>query len=221
MGIFTFILFIILLSIGLYYKSFYKDFNEEEQPLDDFAVALISDALLEMQLGFLDEDLENSNIIIAAKCEENYFYRFNCNTQAVTVEHVFKGESLKAGDRIDIARNGSHIYTSKDMYTAGMPSNDMGFVNEMVPGKAYLIFLDRRLETYNENDIIYKTAEFILAPIFCYEKIENIPFDSIDPVGNYAKYKDVKNNEFFIMSKDANEKIDAYKEKLFLKYPID
>ena len=181
-------------------------------------VALISDALLEMQLEFFDEDLENCNIVIAAKCEENYFYRFNCNTQTVTVEHIFKGGGLNIGDKIDIARNGSHIYTNKDMYTAGMPSNDMGFVNEMVPGKTYLIFLDRKVETYNENDIIYKTAEFILAPIFCYEKIENIPFESIDSVGNYVKYKDVKNNEFFIMSEAAAERIALYKEKLFLQY---
>lgn len=215
----TLFICVIALLIGLYQKSFYKDFNEQENPMENFVVALMGDELLDIQLQFFDENLDSSSIIIAAKCEETFDYKFSCNTQKVTVEHVFKGDTLKTGDSIDIARSGSCIYTDKKDYVHGRPINDMGFVNEMIPGKTYLIFLERQMQTYNRDNVIYIQSDMpIFAPIFCYEKIENTPCESIDPVGNFAYYESVENNEYFLMSESAVEKMENYKKKLFLKY---
>ena len=138
----TGITFLVALCYGMYQKKFYKDFNLEEEPLNNFVVALVDEEFLDMQISIMEEELDSANIIIAAKCEDTFEYRFSCNTQEVSVEYVFKGDGLEEGDKIQIARNGTHIYMEQDGFIAGMPSNDLGFVNEMVPGKTYLIFLD-------------------------------------------------------------------------------
>lgn len=215
----TGILFVIALCCGLYQKKEYIDLNQEEEPLNRFVVALANEGFLDMQISFMEEDLDASNIIIAAKCEDTYRYRFGCNTQEVSVEYVFQGEGIKKGDKIEIARNGTHIYTAEVDFIAGMPSNDMGFVNEMIPGKTYLIFLDRKLNTFNEENIYVQSEDFIVAPIFCYEDIPNVPCRSIDKIGLYAKYETVKENEFFITSQRGIDKMEAFKEQLITKYP--
>ncbi|MBQ3515438.1 MAG: hypothetical protein IJA32_16850 [Lachnospiraceae bacterium] len=214
----TGIIFFVALCYGIYNKKFYKDFNLEEEPLNNFVVALVDEELLDIQLSIMKEELDSSNIIIAAKCEDTFKYRFSSNTQEVSIEYVFKGDGLNEGDKIEIARNGTHIYMEKDGFIAGMPSNDLGFVNEMVPGKIYLIFLDRKLNTFNEEKIYIQVDDLIVAPIFCYEDIPNMPCISIDEIGNYAKYETVKENEFFITSEKGIEKMEAFKEQLISKY---
>jgi hypothetical protein len=39
----TLIVFIMAASVGLYFKASYKDFNTEEEPLNNFQVALMPD----------------------------------------------------------------------------------------------------------------------------------------------------------------------------------
>ena len=214
----TGITFLVALCYGMYQKKFYKDFNLEEEPLNNFVVALVDEEFLDMQISIMEEELDSANIIIAAKCEDTFEYRFSCNTQEVSVEYVFKGDGLEEGDKIQIARNGTHIYMEQDGFIAGMPSNDLGFVNEMVPGKTYLIFLDRKLNTFNEERIYIQTDDLIVAPIFCYEAIPNVPCTSINEIGSYARYETVKENEFFITSEKGIEKMEALKEQFISRY---
>lgn len=217
----TIIAFIISMGTGLYYKSLYKDFNTEEESLDKFVVGLLPDELLETQIEFLEEELDFAPIIIAGKCDDTFTYRFSSTTQKITIEYVYKGENLAVGDHIEIARGNSNIYLDEDGYINGKPSINMGFANEMVPGNTYLIFLDRQLETHNEDDIIYiQDEKYIITPIFCYEEIENIPCISINGNGNFAEYKDVRHNEFFLMSENGIYNMNTLKEKLLKKYPI-
>ena len=66
----TSIIVLIAIGAGLYCKSSYQDFNEKENVLDDFAVALISDDLLELQLENMRKNLDSSEIILAIRCED-------------------------------------------------------------------------------------------------------------------------------------------------------
>ena len=143
---------------------------------------------------------------------------YACVTQKVSVQNVFKGENIKEGDVFEIARAGTRLSMEEDTLYNGMPLINMGFVNEMIPGKTYLIFLDRKLNTYSEETIYIQSDKFILAPIFCYEDIPNIPQTSQDINSTYVSYKQVKDNEFFISSNEANEKIVLMKEQLLSKY---
>ncbi|MCI9369676.1 MAG: hypothetical protein HFH65_05045 [Lachnospiraceae bacterium] len=218
----TLIIVFVSMGIGIYCKSFYMDFNKEKHALDNFAVALISDNFFESQLQHMEENLDASNIILAVQCEDTFHYRYSCVTQKVKIVSVFKGENLKEGDVFEVARAATLLSLNEDALFNKMPLINMGYINEMIPGKTYLIFLDRKLETYSERDIIYTQSDsFILAPIFCYENITNIPQNPEDEFSTYINYKKVKNNEFFIMSEESNEKVALMKDKLFSKYKLN
>ena len=215
----TLVVFIIAASVGLYFKASYKDINVEEEPLNKFVVGLMPDELLNAQLEHMEKDLGSSNIVIAAKCEDSFKYRFNCTSQKITIEHVFKGEGLKAGDNIEIIRNGSLICMDENAYIDGMPIININFVNEMFPGKTYLIFLDRKLQTYDDTIIYLQNEEFIISPIFCYDNtIKTTPIASIDKLANAARYEDVKDNEFFLMSEEGIENMARLKDSLLQQY---
>lgn len=215
----TMVIFLVSMCIGLHYKGTYVDWNEEENVIDDYFIPpVLNDDLIDMQLENWDQELDDSPIIVAVQCEDTFYYRFKCSTQKVRVEHVFKGEELKEGDTIEVQRI-SEIFTSEEMrFKEKFPVN-LNFVNEMIPGKTYLVFLERKVNTYNDDDAIYLLRESIMDPVFCYDEIENT---LVEKKGLYMTYyKDVKDSEFFIKSEETNEKLQQYKEKLFSKYAYE
>ncbi len=206
-------MFFAALAFGLYCKASYLDYNEEEEPLNEFQVGLFPDALLEMQLERMNEILPSSNYILAVRCEGKTFFRYYCTSQSVVVEHVFAGEGLEQGDKIDIGK------ASSDIFDGDEKSINMGYVNAMIPGNTYLVFLDRKLDTVDEDDAIYiTTRELLIAPVFCYQKIESKPCSTIDDFFDSNYYSNVRTNEFFLMSEEGIEKMTAYKEGLLEKY---
>lgn len=88
----------------------------------------------------------------------------------------------------------------------------------MIPGKVYLIFLDREIDTYSDDRIFIQSDEFIVAPIFCYDDIENKPVKPQDEIYTYVSYNDIKKNEFFISSEKSKQRILDLKEHLFSIY---
>ncbi len=212
----------IAISVGLYCKNSYRDFNEEENALDNFVVALIDDEYLEWQFQVMEENLKESNMIVAVQCEDTFTYRYSCVTQPVRIVNVFKGEGISEGDTIEIARGTTLLSIDKEAQIDGKYVNNMGFVNEMIPGKTYLVFLDRKLNTFDEKLKVYiQSDEYLLAPIFCYEEIINTAKSPSDEYSTYVEYEKVRDNEFFIMSEDSSEKIKKMKEKLFQEYNIE
>lgn len=211
------LIIVVSICVGLYCKSTYKDFNEDENALDNFVVARMSDSLLEGQIQLMEETLSDSKIIIAAECKDTFTYRYACVTQKVEVVSVFKGEEIIKGDVIDIARASTLVSTNTDSMINGKYIINMGFVNEMIPGKTYLIFLDRKLDTFDGEDIFMQSEDYLLAPIFCYENIINdIPV--LEEEDMYINYEYVRNNEFFIQSDASSENIQILKDKLLNKF---
>lgn len=216
--IITALLFVVALSTGLYCKASYKDYNQEDTPLNHFTVGYLPEELLERQIEKMGEILEQSPYIIAAKCESKSKYQFKCATQQVTVEKVFQGEGLNQGDLIEV-ESISHIFDLDEMVQGEKNPVNLDFVNEMIPGKSYLIFLDRRLDTHQPEDHIYlRTQELLIRPTFCYEKIKNVPCISMDKETNSVDYETVSQNEFFLDSQKSIEKMEKFKEELLGKY---
>lgn len=212
-----FLILVVAIGTGIYCKSTYKDFNDENNVLNNFVVAGISNSLLEKQIELMNDTLCNSKIIIAAECRETFTYRYACVTQQIEVLSVFKGEEIREGDIIDIARASSLVSTNKDSMINGKYIINMGFVNEMIPGKTYLIFLDRKLDILDGENIFIQSEEYLLAPIFCYENIVNdIPVQEEDDA--YINYEYVRNNEFFIREDISNDKIQIFKDKILSEY---
>lgn len=138
----------------------------------------------------------------------------------VKVEKVFKGKELHKGDVIEMGdRAGVTFFGNDDTLINGMHSINMNFVNEMIPGKVYLIFLDQKLETYNDEKIYMQSDEVVMSTAFSYDKQSSVPCTSITDKGNFVKYKTVRNNEFFIESESGIKKMEDYKETLIKKYP--
>ena len=212
------ILMILMAAAGMYCKSFYQDYNSEDVPLKNFVTGVMSEGLLDVQLERYDSELASSNYIIAVQCQEKSFFRHSCTTQKVKIEHVFKGNDLREGDIVEIAKYDSEIFNSEEMKINGMNCMNMGFVNEMIPGYTYLIFLDKKINTHNEKSAIYVTKDFIMSPIFCYNKIKNKPCNIIDENSCSSWYGDIKNNEFFLISENAIQKMEEYREKLINEY---
>lgn len=213
-----FLILVVAIGTGIYCKSTYRDFNDEKNVLNNFVVARISDSLLEGQIQLMNETLCDSKIIIAAECKDTFTYRYACVTQQIEVLSVFKGEEIREGDIIDIARASTLVSTNKDSMINGKYIINMGFVNEMIPGKTYLIFLDRKLDTLGGEDIFIQSEDYLLAPIFCYENIINdIPMQE-EENDAYINYEYVRNNEFFIQSDASNEKIQTMKDEFLTKY---
>ncbi len=220
--VFTIFMVICLISIGIgiYNKNSYDDFNGKEDALNMFALAAIPDNILELQVDYINKNIRNSNIIVAVECLETFTYRYSSTTQKVKIKKVFKGSEIKAGDEINVARAATLISTSKDAEIDGKKRLNMGFVNEMVPGKIYLVFLDRKIETYNDKDIIYvQSNEFILAPIFCYEEVENTT--CVYDEKGCLDYNKIKDSEFFVLSEESKEKVLNLKKILLQDYKLE
>lgn len=92
---------------------------------------------------------------------------------------------------------------------------NLNFVNELIPGNTYLIFINDVVHALKKQTLYVVNREFYLSPIFCYQPIENIPLKSAKENYTVIRYKDVKENEFFLMSEEGIEKLTAYKQKLF------
>lgn len=215
----TAFIFSIALLSGIYVKTTYKDFNNENEPLEEFYIGLIPENLFSMQLRYFDEDLDKSNIIIAARCVDSSKFRPKCSTQEVEVVKVFKGDLLN-GEIIEVAKFNSDLY-KVDINGKSEKGTNMSFTNEMQIGEYYLIFLDRKLDSHTEESIFIQPEGFIIAPIFCYKEIVNKPYESITNSGNWIDYKTVKDNEYFLMSQKNVDEMNAYKEKVLAKYPLD
>lgn len=218
--ILTAVVFIAALGIGLWCKKEYKDFNKETQPLNHFCIGIFPDEIVDMQMEMLREMLPDSKSIIAARCEGKAEYYFSCAVQPVIVEQVFRGEELKKGNQIKVPVV-SNLFFEKDMYIAGKPLANIGFMNEMVPGKMYLIFLDRKINTYDEEQIYAYNRDFIIRPNFCCETTENSPCISVSKMTNSVPYETVSENEYFVKSEKTIEKLNALKQELLKKYKIE
>ncbi len=208
------LVFCALLSIGLYTRLSYKDFNKEKEPMKNFSVGLLEDNLVNAGIKTMKNELEESNIILAVECKDKSCFTYSCTTQNVEVKKVFKGNDIEVGDIIKMC-TATHIFIREDMYVEGKPAINLDFVNEMQVGKNYLVFLDRKA---NNSDIYIKPDRFYIRPVFCYEQISNTPCKSISKEQSSALYQDVSDNEFFITSQKGIDKMEKYKNYLISKY---
>ncbi len=206
--------FCVLMGIGLYNKSLYKDFDKEREPLKKFVVGVMPNSLTEAAVRNMEKKLEKSNLILAVKCKGDLEFQYSCATQKAEVKKVFRGNGIKEGCEIELCTVLS-IFMDKNMYVDGKPCANLDFVNVMKKNKTYLVFLDRKIKNSN---IYVKGDEFFVKPIFCYEQIKNSPCKQIHQDECSAHYQDISDNEFFITSRKGIQKMEEYKNYLIHKY---
>ena len=219
-------------TAGIIARTGYKDFNKEENALDRFLVAIMYDELIDRELYYYengDEEsgrkaLSEAGAVLAVSCEETSVFRYHSLMQKVSVKKVFKGEGIAEGEKIYLTNRDGLIHSNeKDDSSeelAGIIHANISFASEMVPGKTYLVFLERKVETESDQEIwLYHYG--LIALRFCYEEIENHVCKPIFESYHGAIYGDIKENEFFLESEESIQKMAAQKEKLLRQYPLD
>ncbi len=227
-------LFLGAAGFGLANRMKYRDFNKEEAPLMQMHSAGMSQNMLMRQIELVKTGnseigllpISECPVVLAVRCEEKSAFRYNCMTQKVSVTHVFRGEGLSEGDILHLNKVGSRVWREDRQAPKvfqGTYGVNMGFVNEMIPGKTYLVFLDHKVNTYRKEAywVFYGTG--ILTPQFCYENLPNHPASLIldsEEEGTYVYYQDVADCEFFLLTDEALLVMAEFKESLLKEYPL-
>lgn len=219
-------------TVGIIARTGYKDFNKDEKALDRFLVAIMYDELIDRELYFYengDEEsgrkaLSEAGAVLAVSCEETSVFRYRSLIQKVSVKKVFKGEGIAEGEKIYLTNRDAGIYYNDKENASealvGIFDANISFASEMIPGKTYLVFLEREVETETDQEIWLYHYGF-MALRFCYEEIENHVCTPIFDSYHGAFYGDIKENEFFLESEESIQKMAVLKEKLLRQYPLD
>ncbi|MBQ3584392.1 MAG: hypothetical protein IJA27_06735 [Lachnospiraceae bacterium] len=179
--------------------------------LEYYKVGLMADELVLNLKDRMEKTLDESTYILKVKCIDEVEFSFKRTYQAVQIEKVYKGENISTGECINISMISSNVYQD-DM------SINMGFVNKMMVGEEYLVFLGQKVVSIEYGTEIYMTPDYIMAPVFSYKEHNNVIVDSLFEDSLYAYYKDVSENEFFVESEEALNILLGIKNNLIEKY---
>ena len=223
-------LFLLALGFGLVNRSGYTDANRDRKLMELAYTSALSDETLKMSLARLESGDPNNGVpalldapnILAVRCEALSTFRYRSMTQKVSVVKVFRSESLSPGDKLEVVRSRG-VSSMEDRYAQpelrGRCGISFGYVNEMIPGKTYLVFLDHEIDSARDESIWYFLDNLVTAQ-FCYEEIPNKPVELISEEVHAAYYADIRENEFFLTSEEAIERMLALKTSLLQKFPL-
>ncbi len=160
------------------------------------------------------EHLDDSPIIAQVTCIGDVEHLFYASQQPVTVSKVFKGEGLSEGDEIYLTSSSWCLLVENNFRAI-----ERGYVNIMKPETEYLVFVTEQVGESNDVPVYSLNGVSIVAPVFCYEDIQNVII-SVPSENTYVPYKEVKNNEFFVTSQESLDMILTLKNEYIQKYPM-
>lgn len=156
-----------------------------------------------------------SSYILKVKCTKDTEFDYQTCTEYGQVEKIFKGDGeLKVGDNIVMDRRGYQLFTKESEVTAGFDAVNTGFVNFMKPGREYFVFIEEKVETELYDYDVYAIEGFSIAPIFCYEDVDNV----IVPNKRSVSYELVKDNEVFMETEELEKEYYDFKYRVISKY---
>lgn len=169
------------------------------------------------------EDMEGayedkSEYILKIKCTRDTKFDYQTCTEYGQVEKIFKGDGeLKEGDNIVMDRSGYHLFTEESGVAGGTDTVSTGFVNFMKPGRGYLVFIKEKVETELYDYDVYTIEGFTIAPILCYEDIDNVivPKKGSD---HAVPYELVKDNEVFMETEELEKEYYDFKHRIISKF---
>lgn len=203
---------------GIKKKSTYTDISADPAMMDTMQIAELPEELSEATIKDFQEKLQNARYIFRVTALEPTQYLFHTARQKVMIQEIYQ-------DKMDDAPLYAPFYLISDgdmVYTDDRTVNT-GFVNELQPGKSYLVFLEEQILTRDKSTGVtnYRLMQdFMIDPVFCYEDLDTkvIPIKK-DADNTYIPYQSVKKNEFFLASENAMKKMLAFKHELLKSYP--
>lgn len=213
---FTVCIYTAAMVFGIVKKQTYTDFAKQENYLSQVQVAELSEDSTEIQCDMMSQSLPNSAIILRVEVAGEIEHLFQVDRQKVVIQEVYAGNGLKQGDEVYIFSQHWQLV----LYD-GSNSIQRGFVNIMEVGSEYLVFAEDIMEDWETGILAVKVYDdFWVAPVFCYEEHQNV----IMPVSGdttYVFYKDVMDNEFFVTSEKALQRMNTLKNQMLSLYPRD
>lgn len=220
-------IFLGAMILGIVKRQTYEDFTNQEGYLIETKVAEFPESLIEETCKSMREELPKSPVILRVEAvgEIEFLHRM-CRQKAV-VREVYAGNAIETGSEIYIDSGGmSFIYPEYGRSTASDDSGhemEIRFVNIMRVGDEYLIFVKEVIGESETGIPVVKLNEGypygFIDPKFSYKEHRNVimPVQSKD--WTYVDYKDVMDNEFFMTTEKAMEKILELKKELIMMYP--
>ena len=159
-----------------------------------------------------------STYILKIKCTKDTKFDYQTCTEYGQVEKIFKGDGeLKEGDNIVMDFSGYHLFTKETGVADGIDAINTGFVNFMKPGREYLVFIKEKVETELYDYDVYTIEGFTIAPVFCYEDLDNVivPKERDD---HSVPYELVKDNEVFMETEELEKEYYDFKYRIISKF---
>lgn len=200
--------------IGLVQKKDYTNYNDIDKPFERFEVGVMTNLLIDGQIGFFEENVEDGEefVVLAVECIEEPVIRYKCATQKVKVIKSFRGGDDLVGKTVEY-----ECSKGIDNYSVCETDGEMalGFFNKMIPGKKYLIFINGMIK-----DTPYcEDTGLAMRWCFCYDELPIIPYN-VNAMNADAPYTAVKDSEFFVQNEEIGEKLLQVKKRVLNKYPL-
>lgn len=203
--------------LGIYSKTTYTDITSEDNYLDHFLVAEITEAVSTNTCEMLMQTLPNAPIIVGVSPVEDVEHLFGQSQQKVKIVKVFKGDQLYEGDDIYIPSDRWRVIVRETSQTI-----ERGFVNILKQGENYLVFLDTMIPQRVESTPVFKLYnDARLSPVFCYSLLGNSFISPSSRDTTYVDYSLVSNNEFFATSQESIEPVLQLKKHMLEQYPLE
>lgn len=202
--------------IGLKFRNNHRKIvdYDSETPLENvYITQLYFNDILTEESDLYTRYKESSEYILKIRCTKSAKFDYQSCLEYGEVVKVFKDNGdITVGDNIVMDRSGYRLFTEEGGITDGIDSANMGFVNLMKQDKEYLVFIKGKLTTELYDHDIYTIDGWTIAPIFCYEDMNNVIVDS--DKGYSAEYKLVKENEGFFLTKEIEQEYYDFKYRI-------
>ncbi len=215
-------LVVMAIIAGCIHKSAYTNYTKDS--LDSFEVALLDYELAENMKEIMMESLElECEYIVRVRAVTGLQFFFLSSKQRVEVREVYKGDDVEVGEEIDVAVT-DMFYGDEGMSR----SLGLGFVNAMEPNEEYLLFLKSKVVSdfsYEDNlpYDVYRSSDFVVAPIFAYQERESVPITPDGEVDDErlskVPYSEVKGYEYFVESQEALDCLRELRAAMIERYP--
>lgn len=202
------VILLIAVISGIICKNSYVYYDD----LKYYEVGVISENLVDIVTEYVDEIITECSNIAKVEPISDIEIIFNSTQQHVKVLEVYKGTDLHAGDIITVTPISSCVFED-------FMSINMGFTNCMKMDREYLVLLGPRLETLDEKQQVYETADCLITTVFCYSDSDNIVVTPKSADNLSVPYTAVQNNEFFAASEESLAKMVSLKKRLLEMYP--
>lgn len=203
-------------------KSITDNYNTEEARMD-FTVPYLPEEGIGLCKG-IEKNLEKSPIIIIGKATGNSQYVFRNFIQEVKVLKVIKGEdkiSVNSNVKLTFCRGIGYEYEENEEQKekAGKTYVDTNFLNYMIKGDKYLIFIGRKVNVSYDSVYELNTSSISLQYLNLSRDEYKIckPANTDEGVCDIL-YKEVKDSEFATDSEKVMKMWIKTKKNLIEKY---